>query len=64
MDMRERLEQKRKHRQEYYKAMKLQRIGGITMLVGAVILLDGAMGGSLVVGGLGLWMLFSKEVLL
>lgn len=61
--MKERLEKKREQRRAYYKALKIQRIGGITMLVAAVLLLDGAAGGSLVVGAIGAWMLFGKEVL-
>ncbi|MCM1230184.1 MAG: hypothetical protein NC489_08625 [Ruminococcus flavefaciens] len=53
----------RKFRQAYAKAIKKQRIEGIILMILAVLMLDGAAGGSLVIGGFGLWALLSKEVL-
>ncbi|MCM1531892.1 MAG: hypothetical protein NC114_06430 [Ruminococcus flavefaciens] len=50
-------------RARYAKAIKRQKIEGIILIILAILMLDGAAGGSLVIGGFGLWALLSKEVL-
>lgn len=54
----------KEQRKEYYALLRKQRIGGIHLIIAAILLLNGAAGASIIVGPLGLWLFFSKEVLL